>query len=87
MTTIELAQKKYGEKMPKKGPVWKKAVTDKVGVYARELARFLGITDISSAKKEAWSSGVGRVSAEDFAKAVTGKEIKWAEKLKSAFAP
>lgn len=87
MTTIELAQKKYAEKMPKKGPVWKKRVTDKTATYAREMARFLGLPDISAEKKEAWDSGVGRVTAEDFAKAVTGKEVKWAERLREAFSP
>jgi hypothetical protein len=87
MTTIELAKKKYAEKMANAGARWKKGVTDKVSRYASELARFLGLPDISASKKEAWDSGVGRVSAEDFSKAVAGKETKWADRLREAFAP
>lgn len=87
MATIETAKKKYAEKMSRAGPKWKKNVTDKTPRYAREMASFLGLPDISAEKKEAWASGVGRVTAEDYATAVRGKEVKWAERLVEAFRP
>lgn len=87
MTTLELAKKKYADKMARAGPRWKKAVTDKVSVFAREMADFLGLPDIRADMKDAWSEGVGRVSADDFGEAVAGKETKWAERLREAFAP
>jgi len=87
MTTLELAKKKWARKMKRAGVRWKKGVTDKVSKFAEGMARFLGLTDISAEKKEAWKSGVAEVTAEDFQKAVAGKESKWAERLKEAFAP
>ena len=86
MTTIELAKAKYAAKMARAGPRWKKRVTDKVSDYAKGVARFLGISDISSDKKTAWSEGVGRVSADEFQRAVSGKETRWADRLREAFA-
>lgn len=86
MTTLELAKSKWARKMEKAGPKWKKAVTGKEDVYARELARFLGLPSINAEKVEAYRTGVGSVTAEEFASAVRGKETKWAEKLRSAFA-
>jgi len=85
MTTLELAKKKWARKMARVGARWKKAVTDKTEAFAKGMARFLGIPDISAEKKTAWSEGVGAVTAEDFAKAVKGKEDKWATRLKEAF--
>lgn len=87
MTTLELAKKKYARKMKNAGARWKKNVAGKVGAYARELAKFLGISDISGAKKTAWTEGTGEVSADEFGRAVAGKETKWASRLKEAFAP
>lgn len=87
MTTIELAMKKWARKMARAGPRWKRGVTDKVTAFAKRMAEFLGLPDISEEKKAAWKEGVEAVTAEDFQKAVKGKESKWAERLKEAFAP
>lgn len=87
MPTLETAMKKWARKMKTAGTRWKKGVTDKTDAFAKGLARFLGLPDISDAKKTAWSEGVGSITAEDFARAVSGKEEKWARRLKEAFAP
>jgi hypothetical protein len=83
---LEIAKKKWARKMERAGPRWKKGVTDKSSEYAKRMAEFLGIPSISGEKVEAYRSGVGAVTAEDFASAVRGKETKWAEKLREAFA-
>jgi hypothetical protein len=87
MTKLPLAKKKYADKMKTRGPVWKKRVTGKEEVYAKAVADFLGIPSISTEKKELYKAGIDRVSAEDFAKAVEGKEEKWARRLIEAFSP
>jgi len=51
------------------------------------MAKFLGIPTISTEKETAWSEGIGRVTAEDFNRAVEGKGKKWADKLLEAFKP
>jgi len=85
MTTLSLAEKKWERKMANAGTKWKSGVSGKVDEWARGLANFLGISDISTEKKSAWSEGINSVTAEDFSSAVRGKADKWARKLKEAF--
>jgi len=68
------------------GTRWKSHISGKVDEWAKGLANFLGLPDISAEKKEAWKEGVDAVTAEDFSRAVKGKAEKWARKLKEAFA-
>jgi len=87
MATLETAKKSYERASKYMGANWKKGVTDKADVYAKEMASFLGLPRINPARKEKWSSGVADVTAEDFSKAVRGKADKWARRLREAFAP
>lgn len=83
--TLVTAKKKYARKTKTMGPNWKKGVTDKVDIYAKAMADFLGIPAIRASRKDAWASGTKDVTAEDFASAVKGKEEKWARRLVEAF--
>jgi len=84
MPRIDLAEKKWGEKMPKKGAAWKKGVTGKESDYCKGVAEFIGVSTCNPEKLQAWREGVARVSAEDFAAAVRGKEHKWRRKYVEA---
>jgi len=87
MTTLKLAKKKYARKMKTAGRRWKKGVTDKGSEYRKGLANFFGVSpeSIDDDRVKAYTAGVDDVSAEDFQKAVEGKEEKWAKRLKEAF--
>jgi hypothetical protein len=80
MARIDLAEKKWGTKMPTKGPTWKKAVTGKESAFCKGVAEFIGVSTCNPERAEAYRTGVGLVSAEDFAAAVKGKEKKWRER-------
>jgi len=77
MPKIDLAARKWGEKMPQKGAAWKKGVTGKETAYCKGVAEFIGVGTCNPERLEAYRAGVARVSAEDFATAVRGKEEKW----------
>jgi hypothetical protein len=67
------------------GPKWKKGVTDKTEAYKKGLELFSGVT-VGTTMPTHWKEGVDAVTAEDFAKAVVGKEDVWAKKLSEAIA-
>lgn len=87
MSTLALAKKKYARKMRNAGSKWKRAVTGKGPAYREGLARFFGVSpeSIDETRVSAYTAGVEAVSAEDFQAAVSGKEEKWAKRMKEAF--
>lgn len=86
MAKIDLAEKKWGTKMPTRGPVWKKAVTGKETAFCKGVADFIGVATCKPERVEAYRTGVGMVTAEDFAAAVRGKEAKWRARYVEAMA-
>jgi len=83
MTTISLAKEKWARKMRDAGVRWKKGVSDKVEAYKKGLSEFAGVTPGETMPKH-WREGVEAVTPEEFAKAVSGKEEKWASRLAEA---
>jgi hypothetical protein len=82
MSTIELAKAKYARKMATAGAKWKQGVTGKAEAYAEGMAAFGA--PVGSVTRASYSAGVEAVSADAFQRTVTGKEEKWARKLKAA---
>jgi len=75
--TIAYAQAKWERKTAGAGEKWKSMVSGKEGAYAA------GVTAVAGAcgpqTRQAWSSGVGAVSAAEFNAAISGKGSKWAD--------
>ena len=84
MTTLESAKRKWARKMAQAGPKWKKGVTGKETAWCEGVARFLGTGTCNPDALNAYRAGVDAVSAEEFGRAVAGKEEKWAKKLREA---
>jgi hypothetical protein len=85
MTTISLAKEKWARKMRDAGAKWKKGVAGKETAYREGLGTF-SQGAVGSTMPAHWLEGVGAVTPEEFAKAVAGKEGKWASKLAEAIA-
>jgi hypothetical protein len=83
MSTLALAKAKWLRKMRDAGARWKAAVTGKRSAYAEGLGRFAGVTP-GTAMPSHYEEGVGAVTAEEFGKAVAGKEDRWASRLVEA---
>lgn len=81
--TIEMAKKAWADKMRFAGPRWKAGVEAGKGFWKKGVAEFLGVSEgsIDPTRVSAYEAGVGRVSADDFARAVSGKEEKYGRKL------
>jgi hypothetical protein len=84
MTTMTLAKEKWARKMRDAGAKWKAGVSGKEGAYRDGLARLSGT--VGSTMPSHWAEGVDAVSADEFGRAVAGKEDKWASKLAEAIA-
>jgi|GEM_PF-4252168 len=83
MAKIDLAKRKWAEKMANAGTRWKAGVTDKRDAYKRGLELFAGVT-AGNTLADNYKRGVDLVTAEDFQSAVRGKEEKWASRLVEA---
>jgi hypothetical protein len=83
MSTLELAKAKWARNTAGKGNKWKSGVSGKSGSYAEGLSRFAGAT-AGPTMQGHYAAGVDAVSAEQFSAAVSGKEGKWADKLREA---
>ncbi|RLF78770.1 hypothetical protein DRN32_06320 [Thermococci archaeon] len=88
MATITSAKKKWGAKMPLKGPAWKKGVETAIkgDHYSKGLKEFLEGREPNPEIVKMWKEMTGKVTAEDFASAVRGKEEKWARRYLSVMA-
>lgn len=82
---IDAARDKWERKMSNAGAKWKRGVTGKVSAFAKGMAEFLGLSDINSLKKDAWTAGVDATSADSFQSMVAGKGPKWEAKLIDSF--
>jgi len=84
--TLEMAKKAWVEKMKLCGPRWKAGVAGKATEWKKSIAQFLGVSEgsVDPTRVSAYTAGTDRVSAEDFAKAVAGKEEKYGRKLADA---
>jgi hypothetical protein len=89
MATLESAKAKWARKMADAGPKWYDGVKDKGDDYCKGMADFLGTTPdyCMRTKSDLYTKGVDAVGASGFGAAVSGKEEKWAKKLKEAFTP
>lgn len=83
MSTLALAKAKWARKMRDAGARWKAGVTGKRSAYAEGLAKFAGVSAGASMPSH-YEEGTGAVTSEEFARAVAGKEDKWATKLAEA---
>ena len=89
MAVIGTAKKKWAGKMAVAGSKWKGKVEKAAAEdrYTKGLERFVeGRVRVGSTMPTMWKEGVGRVSAEDFSKAVRGKEDYWETRLLDAIA-
>jgi hypothetical protein len=89
MTVISRAKKKWAEKIAKRAPKWKEEVEKAASEnrYTKGLERFVeGKVKVGTTMPDMWKVGIGRVTAEDFVKAVSGKEDYWETKLLDAIA-
>ena len=85
MTTMELAKAKWARNMRDAGAKWKKGVTGKEAAYREGLGTF-SKGAVGASMPAHWAEGVGAVTPEEFANAVSGKEGKWASRLAEAIA-
>lgn len=84
--TLEMAKAAWADKMKLSGPRWKAGVAGKGAEWKKSIAAFLGVSEASvdPTRVTAYTAGTERVSAEDFARAVEGKEEKYGRKLVDA---
>jgi len=82
MSTLEMAKEKWARKTAGAGSRWKSGVTGKRESYAGGLRAFAG--GVGSSLPTKWEEGVNAVSAEQFSSAVSGKQDKYAAKLREA---
>jgi len=84
--TLDMAKRAWADKMKLSGPRWKTGVAGKANEWKKSIAQFLGVGEgsIDPTRVSAYTAGTERVTAEDFARAVHGKEEKYGRKLVDA---
>jgi len=85
MSTLALAKAKWARKMANAGAKWKAGVTGKRSAYAEGLGRFAGVT-AGSTMSSNYEAGVNATPAEEFQRAVAGKEETYARNFADAIA-
>ena len=81
MATLEQGRAKWERKTQNAGSKWKDGVSGKEGALAEGLSA-AGLPP-GPQFLQAWSSGVGAVSAQDFQSSIAGKGQKWADNTRA----